>query len=476
MTAQIEVSRPESVPTKQRESWRRALAPLTAGAVIGLGVALAVSVHFDGQTGVAKIGLLLPLFVAVPAVIAVLVLLRFEAFVLCLLLIRDSVDSAKTGGTLEPTVVLATCLILAGTFWLLAQRSEHAPTVRRMPITRAGAIFAGAALLSVVTSEQPKTSLLEWARLVSVIMMLAVLERLFASDPAAIRRALVAVYASLLVPAAFGVLQRLTHRHLSFADGIPRVHGTFGHPNSFAMYLAFLVVMGVALLPAVRGRWRWALAGAVLVAVVSLYFTQTRGSWIGAVVGVLLVLWLRSKKLFVVSIVLLAVVAALPPISSRFSDLSHEKRASGVAGNSLVWRIEHWGEALQLSKDRPVTGIGLKMVEVESPDGKLPHNDYVRAYVEGGALGLVTYLGLLGSFVLVSLRALRRAAKGLPRGIAVGFAGCTVALIVISMSDNLMTQSVVLWYFAVFAAAASSVAHRKVVSPPNQASEVDRAQ
>ena len=94
-----------------------------------------------------------------------------------------------------------------------------------------------------------------------------------------------------------------------------------------------------------------------------------------------------------------------------------------------------------------------------SRDGKLAHNDYVRAAAEGGLLGFAAYLLLLGTFVRVGWRGWRRGPPGLPKSIAAGFLGCTVALLTVSFSDNVISQVTVLWYFVAFAAAAGWAAN-----------------
>ena len=58
---------------------------------------------------------------------------------------------------------------------------------------------------------------------------------------------------------------------------------------------------------------------------------------------------------------------------------------------------------------------------------------------------------LLG-FVVIAVRSVRRAPPGLPRRVAVGFAGCVAAFLVVSLASNVVSQVVLLWYFAAFAA------------------------
>ncbi len=195
------------------------------------------------------------------------------------------------------------------------------------------------------------------------------------------------------------------------------------------------------------------------VAAVFLIGTYTRGAWVATAVGLLVVAGLHSRKmLFAVVGVLVAVALLVPSVSGRFADLGTQTRPSGDPGNSLAWRMGHWGETLALADGRQVTGIGLKMVRETSVAAA--HNDFIRAYTETGVIGLLAYLGLLFAFVRTAFAALRSSAQGFDRGLAMGFAGCVAGLLTISLTDNVFSQVVVLWYFAVFAVAAAAVARR----------------
>ena len=92
-----------------------------------------------------------------------------------------------------------------------------------------------------------------------------------------------------------------------------------------------------------------------------------------------------------------------------------------------------------------------------SGGNKQPHNDFVRAYVELGAIGLMAYILLLIAMARVAVRGVRDARAGWQRGVAVGFAGCFVAFVLVSLVANVMSQAVVLWYLFAFAACAAAV-------------------
>ena len=93
-----------------------------------------------------------------------------------------------------------------------------------------------------------------------------------------------------------------------------------------------------------------------------------------------------------------------------------------------------------------------------------PHNDFLRAYVETGVVGTVAYFLLLWSMGAVarqSIRFTRKRFGSYEHSIAVGFAGCVIAFVLISIVSNVISEVIVLWYYVAFAAAAYAVTQYK---------------
>jgi hypothetical protein len=72
-------------------------------------------------------------------------------------------------------------------------------------------------------------------------------------------------------------------------------------------------------------------------------------------------------------------------------------------------------------------------------------------------VGALAYFALLISMVLVARQSLKEAGPGFDHSIAVGFAGCVIAFVLISIVSNVITEVIVLWYYVAFAAAAYAV-------------------
>jgi O-antigen ligase len=428
------------------------LALSTLAVALGLFVGVSLGAGRPGPVAILVLG-------TAGLALGALALLRLEVFLLAVLSLRASLDyfqvSERIPIPVEPAQMVALLFMVAAALWLAGNRREAVPappSTLRAPLL---AFLCGAAL-SVIGSAQPGTSILDLSRITAVVIMLVVLERLL-TDPAAVKRLLIAVFLSALLPLALGIMQALQGEGVDVA-GFNRVRGTFLHPNTFAVYLALIVVMGAALYPHLKTRWRRPALVFLGACGSCLLLTYTRGAWLAAFVGLIIVGILQSRTLIAVLLggtVLLAV--AVPSVSARFSDLEREQRPSGAAGNSLIWRFDYWSDALSLVKENPVTGIGLKMVQSRSEGEQNVHNDFVRVLVETGLIGLAAYLWLLARLRQVARRSLATAAPGLHRGVAVGFSGCLGVFLVVSMSANIISQVVLLWYFVAFAAVAMAV-------------------
>ena len=252
------------------------------------------------------------------------------------------------------------------------------------------------------------------------------------------------------------------HHSQFTSGGVSRFEGTFSQPNPFAIYLTLLIIMGVALLPHLAQKKQIAMSVLLVGSVICLYFTFTRSAWIATLLGVFVVALLARRRMTLVVMVagVMVSLVVFPTILQRFADLGTSTSAAGYASNSLSWRFDYWGEVLPLASKDPITGIGLDMSSLETSQQKEPHNDFLRSYVETGIIGTLAYIALLISMGVVARHAMkftRRRPLSYERSVAVGFAACVMAFVVLSIVSNVITQVVVLWYYVAFAAAAYAV-------------------
>lgn len=421
-----------------------------------------------------------PLAVAAGVLVAVLAMTRFAAYVLLMLAVRSCVDlfklSGPTAGTgsdggsaraLDPSTLLGVLFLLAAGLWLAAQFRAKG-RLRGSPLGAALLLVGATGAVSALGSARPATSALEVLRVLTVVAMFVVLEQLM-PDTRMMRRVLLAAYASLVLALAYTVVMSLLGSPPSEVKGsFTRISGPFSQSTTFGRYLMFMVIFGFGVYRFLGRRWRVALGALLAASLVFLLLTNTRSAILGAVIGLLVVAVLHRSVRLLAALGVAAVlgVAVIPGVADRFAQLGAAREiGAGPTGNTLAWRMSYWSEIVSLANRNPVTGIGPNMTQRETDEAKKPHNDFLRAYVETGVLGLLAYLAMLLLCLHTAALALRRAPPGtLARGIAVGFAGCAVAFVAVSAASNVISNVVTLWYFVAFAAAAGAVA-RAVEEP-----------
>ncbi|WP_326552506.1 O-antigen ligase family protein [Micromonospora sp. NBC_01813] len=448
------------------------LAAVAAAAVaVSAGVALAAG---------DRRGMVLPLAVVAGAAVGVLAMTRFSGYVILMLAVRPLLDVVKLSGPTagradteqasrltDPSTMVAVLFLLAAGLWLAAQLRRRG-RLRGSPLGWAMLLVGATALVSALGASRPTPSLLEALRIMTVVVMFVVLEQLM-PDRAAIRRVLIACYGSLALALLYTVLTSVFGQIPSEVKGeFIRVSGPFSQSTTFGRYLMFLVIFGFAIHRFLARRAQLVLAVLLGLSLIFLMLTNTRSAILGAALGLIVVAVLHRSGRMLATLLIVAVagVSLLPSVGDRFAQLGQDRSTGGgPTGNTLQWRVGFWAEILPLANRNPVTGIGPNMTQHETPQAKKPHNDLLRAYVETGVAGLLAYLAMLVLILHTARSALRRAPPGsLERGVAVGFAGCAVAFIAVSLGSNVISNVVTLWYFVAFAAAASAIAHGRATT------------
>ena len=197
-------------------------------------------------------------------------------------------------------------------------------------------------------------------------------------------------------------------------ERILRAYGGFPHPNVFAGWLVMGLLLSIWLASLARTKQRWA-AWAGLASALSgvLFLTFSRSAWVAAVVGVIgLLIYLKKDKAqlrFGLSALVVSMLITIPLVisnraliqtrfdfSKRLEAKSLETRATswcqGIAlfGKHIVFGSGSNAELLTLAKDYPSPAVA----PLEPP-----HNVYVLALADMGALGMIALLYLIILFV-----------------------------------------------------------------------------
>lgn len=257
-----------------------------------------------------------------------------------------------------------------------------------------------------------------------------------------------------------------------------RAYGTFEQPNPYGGYLGLTLPLAVALTYDSH-TWRGRLVAfpALLLMIVALAMSWSRGAWLGFVAAILVMSlacsrWMARRSPpkpailagaaigFLALALLLHSVHFLPPIlAQRFAGLSayfalrDVTTAEVTEGNyALIERLAHWQAAVKMWADRPWLGVGIGNYAVVYPAYGLPHwpqplghahNTYLNFGAETGLVGLVCYLIFCTAALWQALRA-TQSTSGLSRAIALGTLGALAHLSVHSLFDNLYVHTMYL--------------------------------
>lgn len=272
--------------------------------------------------------------------------------------------------------------------------------------------------------------------------------------------------------------------HLLVSGRFFRAFGTFGQPNPFGGFMGLLVPLTTMmaygyLRQVLEARNRKApirqndllgtgfYAAISMLMVLGLFFSWSRGAWLGFGVSGLAVLFALPRRTWH-GVLMLVVVLALglgiwstgrlpASISNRVSSATQELftlndvRAVDITPENyaIVERLAHWQAALSMVESRPWLGVGFGNYEIAYDDYRLlnwedslghAHNYYLHVLGETGIIGLTAYIAVFITVIRVTWQT-RTHPDSLSRCVAVGLMGTWVYLLVHSLTDNLYVNN-----------------------------------
>jgi len=390
--------------------------------------------------------------------------------------------------------ISATDMLLAGgvALWFVDGARRRTLPLHWSPVSIMAAIYVGVLFLSLffaVDLGEGAREVIKWLQLLALLLV--------APAMLTVNRArwlAAALVLGACIQAALGLYQfvfRIGPEHFVIMGRFMRASGVFDQPNPFGGFLGLALPVTVSLALWAWGefvrrsdrRWTpglWALyyTAATLLIGLGLLTSWSRGAWLGAVVGVLVVLVLRSRRAAILSavgalaatgLVLLGAFspAAIPkPISDRLADVPAYFGLTDVLVQpvtdenfSVVERIAHWTAAQRMWERSPWLGVGAGNYATAYPDVRLPrwedplghaHNIYLNVLGETGLMGLAAFLAL---WMAVVVWAWRRSRIGqgasLDRrwlaAVAIGVLGLVAHLSVHNLVDNLFVRGMVVY-------------------------------
>lgn len=362
---------------------------------------------------------------------------------------------------------LGTVLVWLGIACVLIERRSVAPR----PLRAAWAALVGVLVLSSILGTGGPTSWIGYpGRSLGVIAWVVFFGAflLGSSIPPAARRVHVVRAASVacVLVSLYALAQAAGIDPIVWSENVDvsRTRSTLGNAAFLGAYLAMIVPVSarIALMGSQDVRWRTVHTLAAMSGVAALLTTQTRGAWLGAIVGGMAMLALESERVMArpartaafagTALLALVLLATVSPLGPRIRSIADPATGTG-RGRTL-----QWGRTVELVADRPVLGWGPETYASTFPkyiDARFEktvrrdvvpdraHNVFLDLAAASGLLGVAAWIALLGLVGVILVRKLHRDA------LTVGLAGgCAAYLVQLQFSFPLADLDTVFWLFA----------------------------
>jgi O-antigen ligase len=182
--------------------------------------------------------------------------------------------------------------------------------------------------------------------------------------------------------------------------------------NNMGQNLATGLVVWICLwMDSVRGWWSRFTVPAMLVTLLGLFITLSRGAWVGAVVGLVVIALLNRRFVFLARVLALAV----PVIALMWSYLPDDSKAYAAGLDSktnrnIAARYNSRDLALAAFKQNPVIGVGVSLRK------QMDATNLVFVTLgESGLLGLLSFITIQSLYVVVVVRLVKTIPRTDPR-------------------------------------------------------------
>jgi len=251
------------------------------------------------------------------------------------------------------------------------------------------------------------------------------------------------------------------------------------HVNTIGGVLTFFVPLLVSLLwdggsyydgllesghqPRIRQMWyRASVLLALFIVVAVVILTQSRGSILGCVIGVVaLLIWRNNRFVILIPIILIALLVSIQVLSNGNINDFITLLDTGE-DTTLQVRFEYWKSVILLIRDFPLTGTGLGTYgkifnelydfipfAARGKDFFYAHNMYLAVVADLGIPGFIVYISLFSSIVpmvLDTIKSIKPDSRTLLIGLTCGF----IAHLVYGVWDNFMLGEklgIVMWIY-----------------------------
>jgi len=341
-------------------------------------------------------------------------------------------------GLSPSTAMLAAQLLMLAlsVVWWVARLDDWRWTALPWSVALCGGVWIGWTVVSSLVSDIPYQSDIRMIPLAVGLVLAYAAADLFRTERD-LRRAAQAVLAGSSLVALYGIIQGVVglpnwliqaQTNRASQDLIElvsqgRVFGTFLNVNAFAAYLAMSAPIGAYLvLTETRPLRQLCFSGGLMLIVMALGMTGSRGGWLVALVATGGAAWCSTNRhdwgrvgvrlglILLSGLLLVGFLWSTQPLAienplERFFSVTMGLKTS--AEN----RWSYWQGAVQLIIQHPWLGTGpgtfansYQSVQTDGAYARYAHNLYLQMASETGVMGAVTFLAFAGSLAWTAFR------------------------------------------------------------------------
>ncbi len=253
----------------------------------------------------------------------------------------------------------------------------------------------------------------------------------------------------------WGAIQQLFAFHPFEKYQYLQASGFMGKPMAYAGQMQIVASLAVGLLISsayrlLNNQWQkstWSFGAVTAANLAGIFFASERSGWLGMLVSLLTMSCLVSRKVFLrlsAALIILLSLAwfAVPVVQKRIIPLITNVQSDV----SVQARLKVWKVAIDLWKSHPIVGVGPRnFPQLDIPEAVVPgessylvhaHSNYLHVLATMGATGLMAFLYLQFSILLVAFRNWRACGnKTIDGAVALGALGGIVSLAVAGLFE-----------------------------------------
>lgn len=316
-------------------------------------------------------------------------------------------EEARYGATSGFTIsVTMFCLIILYTWWLVNLLSKRCPPPSRFlrQASLPPLAYLGAVVLSVTVAYQVMPAVNEIVLIVQATLLYIYLINAIKSRQD-LKFVLTLLLLGLIINSLVVIVMGVTG-HGGFDKDPNRVSGLLKNPNLSGSYLGMAVVFSFSLLAtSLERRYKLLAALAMGLGGIAVFFTGSRGSWVGFGVALSLFCLIAWSRGWLPLKIPLAYVGLALSVGAIFYQRLLERLFSNSAFEAATARWPLNLLALRMIRDHFLLGVGSNnfarnlhwyVTAQFSRDWiSTVHNQYLLVWAETGILGLGTYLWFL---------------------------------------------------------------------------------